>query len=53
VCNLPDTIPLDFFIPECNGYGANIWNPYYWDQLSGSFNKWISDETSKWKSFIE
>ncbi|MFM8369995.1 MAG: lamin tail domain-containing protein, partial [Chloroflexota bacterium] len=53
VCNLPDTIPLDFFIPECRGYGANIWNPYYWDQLSGIFKKWITDETSKWDSFIE
>lgn len=53
VCNLPDTIPLDFFIPECKGYGANIWNPYYWDQLSGIFKKWITDETSKWDSFIE
>jgi len=53
VCNLPDTIPLDFFIPECRGYGANIWNPYYWDQLSGMFKKWITDGTSKWDSFIE
>ena len=53
VCNLPDTVPLDFFIPECRGYGANIWDPYYWDQLSGVFKKWISDENSKWNSFIE
>lgn len=53
VCNLPDTIPLDFFMPECKGYGANIWNPYYWDQFSGIFKKWITDETSKWDSFIE
>lgn len=52
-CNLPDTVPLDFFIPECRGYGANIWNPYYWDQLSGVFKKWISSETSKWDSYIE
>ncbi|MFN8435859.1 MAG: lamin tail domain-containing protein [Anaerolineales bacterium] len=52
-CNLPDTVPLDFFIPECRGYGANIWDPYYWDQLSGVFKKWISDENSKWNSFIE
>lgn len=53
VCNLPDTIPLDFFIPECHGFGADIWNPFYWDQLSGIFKKWITDETSKWDSFIE
>jgi hypothetical protein len=53
VCDLPDTIPLEFFIPECRGYGADIWNPYYWDQLSGFFRKWLSDDHSKWDSFIE
>jgi len=53
VCNLPDTIPLDFFNPECRGYGADIWNPYYWDKLSGDFKRWISGETGKWDSFIE
>ena len=53
VCNLPDTIPLDFFIPECNGYGADIWNPFYWDQLSGVFRRWIQDSAGKWDTFIE
>ncbi|HNM35895.1 MAG TPA: lamin tail domain-containing protein, partial [Anaerolineales bacterium] len=52
-CNLPDTVPLDFLIPECRGYGNNIWDPYYWDQISGVFKKWISSETSKWDSYIE
>ncbi|HCK67630.1 MAG TPA: hypothetical protein DHW49_15320 [Anaerolineae bacterium] len=50
VCNLPDTIPADFFFAECGGYGANIWNPLYWDTL---FKMFIQNNTTKWESFIE
>ena len=50
VCDLPDTIPADFFFAECRGYGANIWNPFYWDTL---FKMFIQDNTTKWESFIE
>jgi hypothetical protein len=50
VCNLPDTIPADFFFAECGGYGADIWNPLYWDTL---FKMFIQNNTTKWESFIE
>ncbi|NJN79423.1 MAG: lamin tail domain-containing protein, partial [Anaerolineales bacterium] len=50
VCDLPDTIPPDFFLAECRGYGANIWNPLYWDTL---FKLFIQNNTTKWESFIE
>ncbi|MBK6792330.1 MAG: lamin tail domain-containing protein [Anaerolineales bacterium] len=53
VCNLPDTIPFEFFLPECNGYGADIWSPSYWDQLTAGFKTWITDKSSKWDTFIE
>lgn len=53
VCELPDTIPSDFFYAECRGYGTNIWNPYYWDQLFELDRIWIDQNTSKWKSFFE
>lgn len=53
VCNLPDTIPLDFFIPECNGYGADIWNPYYWDLPNWIDKLWIQQVNEKWRTFIE
>ncbi|MBK6644844.1 MAG: lamin tail domain-containing protein [Anaerolineales bacterium] len=53
VCNLPDTIPLDFFIPECNGYGADIWNPYYWDFANWIDKLWIQQTNEKWRTFIE
>lgn len=53
VCDLPDTIPSDFFLAECRGYGANIWNPYYWDQLNEQDKIFIPETTDKWKSFVE
>ncbi len=30
VCSLPDTLPADFLLAECRGYGANIWRAF-WD----------------------
>jgi hypothetical protein len=50
VCNLPDTIPADFFFAECIGYGKNIWNPFYWGELYRIF---IESNTTKWETFIE
>lgn len=50
VCNLPDTIPADFFFAECGGYGANIWNPLYWDDL---LRIWLQSNHVKWETFIE
>ncbi len=49
-CNLPDTIPNDFFFAECEGYGKNIWNPFYWDEL---FRMFIESNTSKWETYFE
>lgn len=52
-CNLPDTIPLDFFLPECNGYGGSIWNPFYWDFTNWLDKLFIQQNDEKWPSFIE
>lgn len=53
VCDLPDTIPAGFFSAECRGYGANIWNPYYWDQAGWAGRKYLPQADKKWQSFIE
>lgn len=52
-CNLPDTIPVEFFIPECHGYGADIWNPFYWDFVNWIDKLWIQQANEKWRTFIE
>jgi hypothetical protein len=49
-CDLPDTIPADFFFAECGGYGAKIWNPFYWDDL---LRIWLQNNNNKWETFIE
>lgn len=53
VCELPDTLPADFFFAECHGYGENIWNPFFWDQSGWQGPKFIPENMSKWESFIE
>lgn len=53
VCDLPDTIPADFFFAECRSYGANIWNPFYWDKLGWLDKIFILPNAGKWKSFVE
>jgi len=53
VCNLPDTLPADFLFAECNGYGADIWNDFFWDKFGWQGAQTIPSNLSKWKSFIE
>ncbi len=53
VCQLPDTLPADFLFAECHGYGANIWNAYYWDQLGMQGSWHLPQNTSKWEAIIE
>ncbi len=52
-CDLPDTLPVDFFFAECRGYGSSIWNPFYWDQLGGQGWRIIPANAGKWASIIE
>ena len=53
VCDLPDTIPADFFFAECRGYGAGIWNPIFWDATGWMDKQFLPSANGKWKSFIE
>jgi len=53
VCDLPDTLPADFFFAECRSYGANIWNPFYWDKFGWLGDQIIPQNMSKWEAFIK
>src|SRR5262249_1981186 len=54
VCGLPDTLPQPFLFAECRGYGANIWNSYYWDKTGWKGgDQYVPDDASKWPSFVE
>lgn len=52
VCELPDTLPADFFFAECHGYGENIWNPFFWDQSGWQGSQTIPQNMSKWEAYI-
>lgn len=53
VCELPDTLPADFLFAECRGYGANIWDAYFWDRTGIAASWYIPQNTSKWETFIK
>ena len=52
-CALPDTLPADFLFAECRGYGANIWDNFYWDEFGWMGDQIVPENKNKWKSFIE
>ncbi len=53
VCELPDTLPADFLFAECRGYGANIWDAYFWDQTGIPSSRYILQNNSKWEAIIK
>ena len=52
-CDLPDTLPADFLFAECRGYGAGIWHSFYWDKSGWQGDQPVSENMSKWESFVE
>jgi hypothetical protein len=49
VCVLPDSVPEEFVLAECEEGGLGIWNPSYWDTFPGEGNDiWQPDERDKW-----
>lgn len=52
-CALPDTLPEDFLFAECRGYGANIWDNFYWDEFGWMGDQIVPDNLSKWETFVE
>lgn len=53
VCSLPDTLPEDFLLAECRGYGANIWRSMYWDETGWQGDQFVPSNRSKQASFVE
>ena len=53
VCELPDTLPADFLFAECRGFGANVWDAFYWDKFGWQGVLYILERTSRWESFVE
>ena len=53
VCLLPDTLIEDFRLAECNGYGAEMWNTWYWDKYGWGPGKNVEENNSQWEAWVE
>ncbi len=53
LCPIADTLPEDFVFAECNPFGANIWNPAYWDKFGWFDEKSLPESTGKWPVFVD
>ena len=52
LCQLPDTLPADFHLAECFGFGSNMWNSGYWDGIWQG-DRSVPQNGSKWDTFVE
>jgi len=53
LCPIADTLPEDFVYAECLPFGANIWNPAYWDKFGWFNEKVLPASPGKWPVFMD
>jgi hypothetical protein len=53
ICPIADTLPHDFVLAECEGYGNNIWRAEFWDQTGWYDERYLPDIESKWPVFAD
>ena len=52
-CPIADTLPIDFFLAECDPFGHNIWSRFYWD-TGGWFGEMsLPHSPGKWETFVD
>ncbi|HUG34402.1 MAG TPA: lamin tail domain-containing protein, partial [Anaerolineales bacterium] len=52
-CPIADTLPIDFFIAECEPFGHNIWNRHYWDEFGWYGEQDLPKPPGKWDVFVD
>ena len=52
-CLLPDTVPDVFREAVCHPFGADIWNPGFWNDPAGRLKFSVPDIFNKWQTFVE
>jgi len=52
-CSIADTLPVDFAYAECQAFGNNIWNRYYWDKFGWYGDKRLPDINGKWDVYVD
>jgi hypothetical protein len=52
-CLMADTVPAPFRQAECYPFGADIYNPAYWDKQSGFEQFPVQDAINKHKAVVQ
>jgi hypothetical protein len=52
-CPIADTLPIDFFLAECDPFGHNIWNRHYWDVTGRYGEQDLPESPGKWDVFAD
>ena len=52
-CPIADTLPIDFFIAECEAFGHNIWNRTYWDETGWYGEQELPKPPGKRDDFVD
>ncbi|MGE5249281.1 MAG: lamin tail domain-containing protein, partial [Bacteroidota bacterium] len=53
LCLLADTLPSDFLLAECHGFGEDMFSSLYWDRNGWWFDFPVRQNGSKWQTFVE
>jgi len=53
LCPVADTLPLDFYLAECNPFGNNIWSRFYWDNTGWYGEMNLPNYPGKWQVFVD
>jgi hypothetical protein len=53
LCLLADTLPEEFLLAECRGFGEDMFNMRYWDRTAWWSEFRVLQNGSKWESFVQ
>ena len=53
LCPIADTLPQEFVLAECEAFGHNIWNRYYWDEFGWYGGMSLPYVDGKWEVYAD
>ncbi len=53
LCPIADTLPLAFYLAECDPFGNHIWSRLYWDDTGWYGEKTLPNVDGRWDVFVD
>lgn len=53
LCPIADTLPLEFYMAECDPFGNHIWSRLYWDDTGWYGEMNLPEYPGKWQIFVD